>query len=87
MQTPAQARIGLVFSLFDADGRIERPLFLDLMTAIGFAPANTNALFDAFGPSPGDRVEVRTWIEAIKDYYRPDKAGTSGDLLVADTAG
>ncbi|GAA1293299.1 EF-hand domain-containing protein [Saccharothrix xinjiangensis] len=71
----------------DGDGRIERPLFTALMTAIGFDPANTNALFDAFGPSAADEVEVRTWVEAIKDYYRPDKAGISGDLLVGGDAG
>ncbi|MFC6093425.1 EF-hand domain-containing protein [Saccharothrix lopnurensis] len=69
----------------DGDGRIERPLFIDLMTAIGFETANTNALFDAFGPSGADEVEVPTWVEAIKDYYRPDKAGISGDLLVGGT--
>ncbi|MDQ2588337.1 EF-hand domain-containing protein [Saccharothrix yanglingensis] len=71
----------------DGDGRIERPLFVALMTAIGFDPANTNALFDAFGPSEADEVEVRTWTEAIEDYYQPDKAGTTGDLLVAGPTG
>ncbi|MFX4293544.1 EF-hand domain-containing protein [Streptomyces bohaiensis] len=66
----------------DGDGLIERPLFVDLMTAIGFRPANIHALFDAFGPTAEDRVAVPTWAEAIKDYYAPDKAGTTGDLLV-----
>lgn len=66
----------------DGDGWIERPLFVALMTAIGFDEANTNALFDSFGPSPDDEVQVRVWVEAIKDYYRPEKAGIAGDRLV-----
>ncbi|MFJ6672847.1 EF-hand domain-containing protein [Actinosynnema sp. NPDC091369] len=66
----------------DGDGWMERSRFLDLMTAIGFDAANTNALFDAFGPTPEDRVEVRAWTEAIKDYYHPGKAGVAVDLLV-----
>lgn len=71
----------------DGDGRIERPLFTALMTAIGFDPENTNALFDAFGPSEADEVAVRTWRDAIEDYYRPDEAGIPGDLLVGGAAG
>ncbi|NJP64732.1 EF-hand domain-containing protein [Streptomyces spiramenti] len=66
----------------DGDGYIERPLFVDLMTAIGFRPANVHALFNAFEPTPEDRVAVPTWAEGIKDYYAPDKADTPGDLLV-----
>lgn len=66
----------------DGDGWIERPLFVALMTAIGFDEVNTNALFDSFGPSPDDEVLVRVWVEAIKDYYRPEKAGIAGDRLV-----
>jgi Ca2+-binding EF-hand superfamily protein len=66
----------------DGDGWMERSRFLALMTAIGFDAANTNALFDAFGPTPEDRVEVRAWTEAIKDYYHPGKAGVPVDLLV-----
>src|SRR5262249_28490079 len=34
----------------DGDGLIERPVFVALMTAIGFDLANIEALFDAFGP-------------------------------------
>lgn len=66
----------------DGDGLIERPLFVDLMTAIGFRPANVHALFDAYEPTSEDRVAVPTWAEGIKDYYAPEKAGTTGDLLV-----
>jgi Ca2+-binding EF-hand superfamily protein len=71
----------------DGDGRIERPVFVALMTAIGFDLANINALFDALGPSPADEIEVSAWVEAIKDYYQPDKAGIAGDRLVPGTEG
>jgi Ca2+-binding EF-hand superfamily protein len=73
----------------DGDGLIERSAFMDLMTAIGFQRSNIDALFDAFGPTPDDRVRVRTWVEGIKDYYSPEKTGIPGDHLVtgaADTA-
>ncbi|AXX32191.1 EF-hand domain-containing protein [Actinosynnema pretiosum subsp. pretiosum] len=66
----------------DGDGMIERPRFHALMTAFGFSPDNIDALFDAFEPTDDDEVEVRTWESAIKDYYRPDKAGIAGDHLV-----
>ncbi|MFG1647336.1 EF-hand domain-containing protein [Amycolatopsis sp. NPDC049252] len=71
----------------DGDGMIERPLFVALMTAIGFDRPNIDALFDAFAPSAGDRVRVPVWAAAIKDYYRPDKVGIAGDHLVANVAG
>lgn len=67
----------------DGDGLIERPLFVSLMTAIGFAEANIHALFDAFGPDAEDRVTVAAWATGIKDYYAPDMAGIPGDQLVA----
>ncbi|PRY40431.1 EF-hand domain-containing protein [Umezawaea tangerina] len=70
----------------DGDGMVERPLFQALMTAIGFAPGNVDALFDAFRPSRSDRITVTAWIAGIKDYYRPDKAGIPGDHLVGSTA-
>lgn len=66
----------------DGDGLIERPLFMALMTAIGFGRPNIDALFDAFEPSDSDRIEVTTWVVGIKDYYSPDKAGIPGDHLV-----
>ncbi|WP_413105329.1 EF-hand domain-containing protein [Streptomyces sp. Inha503] len=69
----------------DGDGLIERPAFVALMRAIGFKRANIDALFDAFGPSGPDRIQVATWIAGIKDYYAPDKAGIPGDLLVSGT--
>lgn len=67
------------------EGQVARPAFVALMTAIGFGRANIDALFDAFGPTPEDRIAVATWVEGIKDYYAPDKAGIPGDHLV-DTA-
>ncbi|MFD5462351.1 EF-hand domain-containing protein [Kitasatospora sp. NPDC127059] len=70
----------------DGDGLVERPLFLTLMTAIGFEPANTDALFDAFGPTPDDRITVATWADGIRDFYSPDKAGIPGDRLVGHPA-
>jgi Ca2+-binding EF-hand superfamily protein len=70
----------------DGDGLIERPLFMALMTAIGFDGPNIDALFDAFGPTKDDRVQVPTWVEGIKDYYAPDKAGIPGDHLVTGAA-
>jgi len=67
-----------------SDGLIERPLFVALMTAIGFELANINALFDAFEPTDSDRITVEAWDTGIKEYYRPDKAGIPGDYLVGD---
>lgn len=71
----------------DLDGLIERPLFLELMTAIGFAEANIHALFDAFGPDAADRITVTSWETGIVEYYRPELAGIPGDRLVAVAAG
>lgn len=70
----------------DGDGLIERPLFTALMIAIGFRRTNIDRLFDAFGPDADDRIQVETWVEGIKDYYDPDKAGIPGDHLVAGLA-
>lgn len=67
----------------DGDGLIERPLFVALMTAIGFELANIHTLFDAFEPTDEDLITVPTWVIGIKDYYSPDKAGIPGDHLVA----
>ena len=67
------------------DDLIERPVFVALMTAIGFDLPNINALFDAFEPDVHDRVAVPVWVEAIKEYYAPDKAGTVGNHLVGNT--
>ncbi|AXI76311.1 EF-hand domain-containing protein [Peterkaempfera bronchialis] len=67
----------------DGDGFIGRPAFTALMRAIGFAPANIDALFDAFEPTDADRIAATTWITGIKEYYSPDKAGIPGDHLVA----
>ncbi|MFG2721678.1 EF-hand domain-containing protein [Streptomyces sp. NPDC048416] len=66
----------------DGDGLIERPLFVSLMKAIGFAEANIHALFDAFGPDTQDRITVSTWAVGIEEYYAPDMAGIPGDELV-----
>lgn len=70
----------------DGDGLIERPLFVSLMTAIGFEEANIHALFDAFAPDADDRITVSTWSSGIVDYYAPDLAGIPGDELVAPRA-
>ncbi|OON75595.1 EF-hand domain-containing protein [Streptomyces tsukubensis] len=70
----------------EGDGLVTRPVFMALMRAIGFAPANIGALFDAFGPSEDDRIEAATWAEGIKEYYAPDKAGIPGDHLVEASA-
>ncbi|MFF8731712.1 EF-hand domain-containing protein [Streptomyces sp. NPDC015171] len=70
----------------DKDGLIERPLFVSLMTAIGFEEANIHALFDAFAPDAEDRITVATWAVGIEDYYAPDMAGIPGDRLVSAQA-
>ncbi|WP_129843459.1 EF-hand domain-containing protein [Streptomyces sp. RFCAC02] len=70
----------------DGDGLVGRPEFTAVMLAIGFERANIDALFDALGPSDEDTVPVATWVEGIKDYYAPDKAGIPGDHLLTDTA-
>ncbi|RLL66334.1 EF-hand domain-containing protein [Streptomyces sp. Z26] len=67
----------------DGDGRVERPLFTDLMLAIGFSPANIDALFDAFGPDADGQITVPTWREGIEEFYAPDRAGIPGDRLVS----
>ncbi|MCD0451903.1 EF-hand domain-containing protein [Actinocorallia sp. API 0066] len=66
----------------DSDGLVEREGFVALMTAIGFARPNIDALFDAFQPSAADRIAAPVWVAGIKDYYSPDKAGIAGDHLV-----
>ncbi|MFE2040600.1 EF-hand domain-containing protein [Streptomyces sp. NPDC059477] len=66
----------------DGDGLVERGDFTALMIAIGFRPSNIDVLFDAFEPTAEDRIAAVTWLEGIKDYYAPDKAGIPGDLLV-----
>jgi Ca2+-binding EF-hand superfamily protein len=66
----------------DGDGLIDRPLFVALMTAIGFARPNIDVLFDAYRPTADDQVMVSTWAESIKEYYSPEKANTSGNHLV-----
>ncbi|MFC9392793.1 EF-hand domain-containing protein [Streptomyces sp. NPDC057027] len=70
----------------DGDGLIERPLFMSLMTAIGFEETNIDALFDAFDPDAEDRITVATWAAGIEDYYTPDLAGIPGDRLVGAPA-
>ncbi|GAA2612873.1 EF-hand domain-containing protein [Streptomyces axinellae] len=67
----------------DGDGLVERPAFVAVMTAIGFALPNIHALFDALEPVGTEQASVPVWAEAIKEYYSPDAAGTAGDLLVA----
>lgn len=68
------------------EGEVGRPAFTALMTAIGFGGANIDALFDAFAPTPDDRIATATWVEGIKDYYAPDKTGIPGDHLVDGAA-
>ncbi|WP_299529070.1 EF-hand domain-containing protein [uncultured Streptomyces sp.] len=70
----------------DGDGRVEHADFSALMTAIGFRPANIDALFTAFGPDPADRIPVDVWDLGIRDFYAPDKAGIPGDRLVPEPA-
>ncbi|MGY3340798.1 Ca2+-binding EF-hand superfamily protein [Streptomyces filamentosus] len=82
---PAVAEFAEALSVLgdpDGDGLIERPLFLELMEAIGFERPNIHALFDAFGPDAEDRITVATWDAGIRDFYAPDLAGIPGDRLV-----
>ncbi|MFI1018745.1 EF-hand domain-containing protein [Streptomyces sp. NPDC020965] len=69
------------------DGRVGRGEFVALMLAIGFSPANIQALFDALGPDDEDRVASAAWDASIREYYCPAAHGTVGDLLVAIPAG
>ncbi|MEW2501501.1 EF-hand domain-containing protein [Amycolatopsis sp. NPDC047767] len=66
----------------DGDGLIERPLFTALMLAIGFNPANVDALFDFFQPNSEDRITVRVWRDGIVEYYHPTKSDVAGNYLV-----
>lgn len=70
----------------DGDGFIERPVFVTLMTAVGFELPKIHTLFDALEPTGDDRIATATWIAGIKDYYRPDTAGIPGDHLVRGPA-
>ncbi|MFF8955285.1 EF-hand domain-containing protein [Streptomyces sp. NPDC014894] len=65
------------------DGRVGRAEFVALMLAIGFAPANVQALFEALGPDEEDSVASSAWDASIREYYHPNAGGTVGDLLVA----
>jgi Ca2+-binding EF-hand superfamily protein len=66
----------------DGDGLIERPVFEALMTAIGFGRENLHALFDSFGPTEQDQVEVEVWRTAIVEFYDPDDGDTRGNHLI-----
>jgi len=66
----------------DGDGLIERPIFADLMSAIGFEQDRLHDLYNTFGPDNEDRAPVRVWRDTIFDHYRPDKGGIAGDRLV-----
>lgn len=66
----------------DGDGLIERPVFEALMTAIGFGRENLHALFDSFGPTEQDQVEVEVWRAAIVEFYDPDDGDTRGNHLI-----
>ncbi|MGW6744503.1 EF-hand domain-containing protein [Streptomyces sp. NPDC055025] len=70
----------------EGDGFIRRPVFVALMTAIGFQLPNIHVLFDAFGPTDSDRIARETWVTGIKEYYGPDMAGIPGDHLVGSAA-
>ncbi|MFF3754182.1 EF-hand domain-containing protein [Streptomyces sp. NPDC002018] len=70
----------------DGDGYVRRPVFVALMTAIGFRLPNIHALFDAFGPTDSDQITRSIWITGIKEYYGPDMAGIPGDRLVEELA-
>jgi Ca2+-binding EF-hand superfamily protein len=70
----------------DGDGLIERPIFVDLMIAIGFGMDNIHALFDALEPTNSDQIRVPVWVTAIKDFYSPEMTGIAGDRLVKASA-
>ncbi|MFJ2213153.1 EF-hand domain-containing protein [Streptomyces sp. NPDC101062] len=70
----------------EEDGLVARPVFVAVLTAVGFQQANIEALFEALGPADDDRVAVDAWAEAIREYYRPEKAGIAGDHLTAGVA-
>ncbi|SEB66276.1 Ca2+-binding protein, EF-hand superfamily [Streptomyces sp. 2131.1] len=67
----------------NGDGMVERPTFVAVMKAIGFATHNIHAFFDALEPAGTEHASVPAWTEAIKDYYRPDKAGLADHLVTA----
>jgi hypothetical protein len=59
---------------------------VSLMTAIGFEPANIDALLDAFGPSDGDRTTVSTRAAGIAEFYASAKADVPGGHPVGTTS-
>jgi Ca2+-binding EF-hand superfamily protein len=65
----------------DGDGLVERPDFVAVMTAIGFDLPNIHALFDALEPTGTEQAAVPAWVEAIKEFYRPDAAGIADHLV------
>jgi Ca2+-binding EF-hand superfamily protein len=66
----------------DGDGLIERPVFEALMKAIGFGHENLHALFDSFGPTGQDQIEVEVWRAAIVEFYEPHNGDTRGNHLI-----
>jgi EF-hand domain pair len=71
----------------DGDGKVRRPVFLALMTAIGFEVANINALFDSLEPDDADRIAAAVWETEIKKYYDPELGGIPADHLVGPPKG
>ena len=66
----------------DGDGLIERPVFEALMKAIGFGHENLHALFESFGPTEQEQIEVEVWRAAIVEFYEPHNGDTHGNHLI-----
>jgi Ca2+-binding EF-hand superfamily protein len=54
----------------DGDGFIDRPVFVALITAMGFELPDVHAIFDAFEPTESDQIRAGVLVAGIKDYYR-----------------
>ncbi len=70
----------------DGSATVTRPVFVGMMTGVGFDLPNIHALFDAFEPDDADRIRVDIWEAEIKNYYAPEKAGIPADLLAPGPA-
>jgi Ca2+-binding EF-hand superfamily protein len=54
----------------DGDGFIDRPVFVALITAMGFELPEVHAIFDAFEPTDSDQIRAGVLVAGIKEYYR-----------------
>ncbi len=66
----------------DDDGFVQHDDFVRGMRAVGFAPHNIEALFQAFDPRGTGEVSRSEWRIAIEEFFLAEGAHAVGDTLV-----